>query len=180
VRPFGGKVNWFCGVDVLTLEKEKRLKKKSLLNASFGNHSRSFSYGISPFQHYTMVEHAEKWSIRNIRKSYCSSTSTSRIYLRLRFAARTVLKARLNGEGSLSSRARANVRRSAQPSITGQSSKGTVYPSSEVGLYMMVVRNCESSVWQLVRPKPSSLREISGILPFVCTSWCRSLPEHRS
>jgi hypothetical protein len=49
----------------------------------------------------SMIEHAEKWSIRNIRKQkQCSSTSTfARVYLRLRFAAQAVLKARRNGVG---------------------------------------------------------------------------------
>jgi hypothetical protein len=49
----------------------------------------------------SMIEHAEKWSIRNIReKKQCSSTSTfARVYLRLRFAAQAVLKARRNGVG---------------------------------------------------------------------------------
>jgi hypothetical protein len=60
---------------------------------------------VRPSSKPSMIEHAEKWSIRNIRKQkQCSSTSTStstfaRVYLRLRFAAQAVLKARRNGVG---------------------------------------------------------------------------------
>jgi hypothetical protein len=50
-----------------SLEREAT-PERILFHASFGSHSNSFSYGISPSQHHTMIEHAEKWSIRNIRK----------------------------------------------------------------------------------------------------------------
>jgi hypothetical protein len=47
-----------------------------------------------------MIEHAEKWSIRNIRKesSAHQHQHLARVYLRLRFAAQAVLKARRNGQ----------------------------------------------------------------------------------
>lgn len=48
----------------------------------------------------SMIEHAEKWSIRNIRKesSAHQHQHLARVYLRLRFAAQAVLKARRNGQ----------------------------------------------------------------------------------
>jgi hypothetical protein len=85
--------------------------ERILFHAGFGSHPNLFSYGISPLQHYTMIEHAKKvvYPKRPKRKQSSSTSTFARVYLRLRFAAQAVLKARRNGEGNLSSRAKSKI-----------------------------------------------------------------------
>jgi len=58
------------------------------------------------------------------RKAVLININIARVYLRLRFAAQAVLKARRNGVGNLSSRAKAKVYLSAQPCSAGEIFKG--------------------------------------------------------
>jgi hypothetical protein len=55
-----------------SLEREAT-PERILFHASFGSHSNSFSYGISPLQHYTMI--------RACRKSGLSETSEKKAVL---------------------------------------------------------------------------------------------------
>jgi len=48
------------------MEESEATPVTILVHASFGNHSNSFLYGVSPSEHYSMIEQAER-SMRNIR-----------------------------------------------------------------------------------------------------------------
>ena len=94
------KGSWASG-NLVKAWKGEATPERILFHASFGSHSSSFSYGISPSQHYTIHDRACRKVVypKHPKRKQCSSTSTfARVYLRLRFAAQAVLKARRNGQ----------------------------------------------------------------------------------